>query len=605
MRGITPKVVALSTSPNGRLIGRRLRRLPSLRAIEWAGWSRGDPWTITSCTIVVVLSVAIVIQPLIVIWLSLQEGRLIDREAAYSLRNYVDVFGDRFTYGVLANTFGLAAVSLTIALAFGLPAAWLAERTDLPGKPLLFTLMTMGLLVPGFATAMGWLFILHPRIGLGNNLLQYLFGLSEPPFNIATIAGMGWVQGLNLVPIMFLMTAASFRAIDPALEESAEVSGLRCGEVLWTVTLPLAWPGILAAAIYVFTISFAAFDVPAIIGWSNRIFTFSTFVVDQLQPNNDLPRYGTATALSVVVIVGAGALSATYRTLAKRTHRYQVVTGQGYRSHVAMLGRHAVAGWWFLGFYFVVSKLLPLLIIMWAAAIPSFQAPSVDALQSISLQNVREIPWDAAFDAVRNTCLLMVITPTLTLACAIAFSWVILRSKVPGRLAFDSIAFLPDAIPNTIFSLAMLLSTLFLLQSSVPLFGTLWNLVIAFVIARIGYATRLTSSAFMQIHGDLEDAAMTSGLSTGSTVRRIVLPLIRPTLLYAWLCIAIMSFRELTLAVVLTTRDNLTLPVMVWSVWQSGGLGSAAAMTVFLLTLMIPMIALYWYVIHRTALRQV
>ena len=73
------------------------------------------------------------------------------------------------------------------------------------------------------------------------------------------------------------------------------------------ITLPLAWPGIMAASIYIFTVGFAAFDVPAIIGWSNRIFTFSTFLYLLLSPQDVLPRYGVAAALSTVVIAFAAA----------------------------------------------------------------------------------------------------------------------------------------------------------------------------------------------------------------------------------------------------------------------------------------------------------
>ena len=130
---------------------------------------------------------------------------------------------------------------------------------------------------PAFATAMGWLFLMHPRIGLVNAFLREAFDLAEAPFNIASIVGMGWVQGLNLAPLAFIMTAAVFRAMDPSLEEAALMHGAGPFTVLRRITVRLAWPGIMAAAIYIFMTAFAAFDVPAIIGWGNRIFTFTTF----------------------------------------------------------------------------------------------------------------------------------------------------------------------------------------------------------------------------------------------------------------------------------------------------------------------------------------
>src|SRR6201987_5805849 len=139
----------------------------------------------------VAASAIMVVPPVIVLFLSFREGRPIDPGQAYSFAHYIAVFGDPFIYRVLLNTLGVALTTLVVALAFGVPAAWLVERTDIKGKPVVLTMMTLGLLIPGFATAMGWLFLMHPRIGLFNALATQVFGLAAP-FNIASIVGMGW-----------------------------------------------------------------------------------------------------------------------------------------------------------------------------------------------------------------------------------------------------------------------------------------------------------------------------------------------------------------------------------------------------------------------------
>ena len=558
---------------------------------------RQDVWAWVMLAVVVCFSLAIVVLPAMMLWLSFREANPIEAVSNYSFLHYIQVFSDPFLVEVVANTLVFSLVTLVVALFFGVPAAWLVVRTDLPGKSLVYTFMTIGLLLPGFASAMGWLFLLHPRIGLLNQFAIKMFGLTEAPFNIASVVGMGWVQGLSLAPIAFIMNAAVLRAIDPSLEESAHIAGAKFSQVMRRVTLPLAWPGILAAGIYIFTIGFAAFDVPAIIGWSNKIFTFSTFLMVQLQPTQDLPQYGQVAALSAIVIVIAGMLSWWYGRLQKQTHRYQVVTGKGYRPRILELGRHTWLAWLFLGVFFTLAKLLPLAIILWASLLPYFQLPSATAFASLSFAQYQNLPWDILIESMRNTSILMILTPTVTVAVAICFSWVVLRSKVRGRGAFDFIAFLPHAVPNMIFGVAVLLFVLFAFKGA--FLGTLAILLFVFVVARLSYATRMTNSGLIQIHKDLEEAATMSGVSTGTTIRRVIVPLLAPTLLYAWLWIALLTFRELTLAVMLTTRDNLTMPVLLWSVWTSNGLGASAAITLLLMAMMIPLIVLYWWLARK------
>ena len=563
---------------------------------------RLDRWGWLMLAVVLGVSLVVVLLPAVVLWLSVREAHPIEPESAYSFLHYVTVFGDPIFLRVLWNTLVFSVTTLAVSFFFGLPAAWLVERTDLRAKPAVYTLMTLGLLMPGFASAMGWLFLLHTRIGILNRLLMDLFGLGEAPFNIASTVGMGWVMGLSLAPLAFIMTAAVLRSIDPALEESAHMSGAGFRSIMRRITLPLAWPGILAAGIYIFTIGFAAFDVPAIIGWSNKIFTFSTYLVVQLSMEEGLPKYGAVAAQSMLVIAIAALLIWWYSRLQRRAHRYQVVTGKGYRPRLTALRRHAWTAWGFLGAYFVLSKLLPLAVIVWASLLPYFRFPSEAAFKTMSFRQFENINWDLTIEGVKNTALLMLFTPTLTIAVAVAFSWVVLRSKIPGRMGFDFIAFLPHAVPNIVFGVAVLLLTLFVLKNAIPIHGTIWILLLVFVVARLSYATRMTNSTLIQIHKDLEEAATICGAATGDTVRRVIVPLLAPSLIYAWLWIALLTYRELTLAVLLSTRDNLTLPIVVWNAWVAGGFGAAAALTLILMSLMIPLVALYWWVMRRRGL---
>ena len=545
----------------------------------------------------------LILAPLVVVfWLSFFEGSLLDPVIRYSFNNYIKVFSEPFTYKVLWNTAGFSLIALTVSFLFGLPAAWLVERTDFPGKTVLLTLMTVGLLIPGFAVAMGWLFLLHPRIGIVNQFLQDMFGFADAPLSITTITGMGWVQGLNLTPVAFIMTAGAFRAMDPKLEEAAEASGASTARIIWSVTVPLIWPGILAAGIYIFTVGLSAFDVPAIIGWSNRIFTFSTYVYLMVSPQEGLPRYGLSATFSIIGIVLAAVLGWWYAQVQKRSHQYEVITGKAYQPKIVKLGNRAILAWLFVSIYLFLSKVIPLAMLLWASLLKYFEMPSVDAFSRTSLQNYVGLPWELVLRGAGNTSILMLLTPTITVIVSVIFAWVVLRSRIRGRFLFDFFAFLPHAVPNIIFAIGAVLLALFVLRGFIPLYGTIWLLLLLYIIVRLSYGTRMMNSSLIQIHHELEEAAYVSGGSTWNVVRRILVPILTPPILYGWLWIALLTYRELTLAVLLSRAENTTLPVVVWSIWLNGGFGQAAALTTVMLCILVPIIALYWFVAHRSGI---
>ncbi len=538
----------------------------------------------------------------VIFWLSFVDGSPGDDDLTYTLSFYSEIFLDPFTYRVLFNTVLFSTITLAVALTLALPMAWIVERTDFPGKPIVFTLLTIALLIPSFSVALGWLFLLHPKIGIVNHLAMAAFGLSEAPFNIATILGMGMVEGLSLTPVTFIMTAIVFRTMDPAMEEAAGMGGASLFQTLRRITLPLAWPGILAASIYVYTIGFAAFDVPAILGLSNRIFTFSTYVYSEISPADGLPEYGGVAGLSMMMVVFAGFLTWWYTRVQRESSRYAVITGKGYRPTLVRLGRYKAPAIAFFVLFFIVSQLLPVLTLLWAAGLPFIQPVSAEAIAQLSFDHFRNLPRELISNALGNTAALMVLVPTVTVVFSVAISWVVVRSKVPGRAVFDFFAFLPHTVPAIVFSVAAWLLALFLLSDVVPIYGTIWILVLVYVVARLSYGTRMTNSGMIQIHPELEESARMSGASTAGVMRRVLLPLLTPAMMYAWIWIALLSYRELTLPVVLATGDNQPLSMVVWSYVLTSEYGQASAVAAIMTALMAPILVVYWTVARRTGM---
>jgi iron(III) transport system permease protein len=508
-------------------------------------------------------------------------------DAAFTIRHYEALYTDSLAYSALLNTIGFALVTLAVALFFGVPIAWLVERTDMRARTLMYTVVTLGLLVPGFFTSMGWLFVLHPRIGMVNQ------ALGHPVLSILSIPGMGWVQGLSLAALVFVMTSASLRAMDSSLEESAEMSGAGFIARMRHITLPLAFPALLAAALYVIPITFSAFDVPLIIGLSNRILTFSTYVFTKTNPQQGLPEYGVPAAFSSLMIAIGIAVTWWYGRTLQHARKYQVITGKNYRPKVIELRRWKPLAWAFVCAWIGLALVIPLLSLIWAALLPYFQPPSLAAFRLVSFRNVQGLPWPLVLRGVGNTFALALLAPTVALVFSVVFSWLVLRWRNRFRLSFDYVAFLPHAVPGLIFGFAALLTALFVIRGPVDLYGTLALILFVYIIQQLPFGSRMTNAALIQIHTELEEAAQAAGASTFETLRRVLVPLLRPALLYAWLFLALFSFRELTVAVLLFSPRNITLPVVVWSLFNAGNISQASAVSLVMMAILLPLVLLY------------
>ncbi|MGH7775442.1 MAG: ABC transporter permease [Candidatus Binatia bacterium] len=538
----------------------------------------------------------------VILWVSFQTGIIGTAQATYTLDNYRAVFSDPVVYGVLVNTLVFAATTTLFAIAIGLPIAWLAERTTIGGKPLIYAIMTLGLLIPGIFVAMGWTFIAHPRIGFVNRWLVDLFGLETGPINIGAPLGMGFVQGLSLAPLAFILTVQMFRAMDPLLEEAARIAGIGFAATLRRVTLPLAMPGILAAIIYIFMIGIATFDIPAVLGLGNRVYLFSTYMFIQTFPQEYVPRYGITAAVGTAMIVVALALTFWYGQVLRQGQRYQVITGKGYRPKPVDLGRWAIPCWALIGFYAFIAKVLPITMIAFVAFSPYVAAPSLDLISQLSFSNFQRINWELVGRGARNTITLMLFVPFVVLFFSFCISWFVVRSRSRARYALEFGAFLPHTLPELLFAIGALLMALFVLRDVFPLYDTVWLIALVYLVVRLAFATRAMNGSLLQVHRELEEAALVAGLSTIRTAWRVVLPIIRPTMLSVWIWTALLVYREVTVAVFLTSQNSITLPAVVWSYWNTAGMTEASMVTLFMILLLSPLLVLFWRFGRRSGL---
>jgi iron(III) transport system permease protein len=509
--------------------------------------------------------------------------------AELTLDNYRVVWGSPATYAVFANTMIYAFGAISIGVPLAVTLAFLVERTNIPCKVMIYAGVTLCLAMPGLLQSMAYVLLLSPKIGFINKFLMNLFDLANPPLNIYGLTGMAFVEGLRLVPTAFLMMLPLLRNMDPALEEAATTSGAGPIRVLWRVTTPLMLPGIAAVLIYQLVSALEVFEVPSIIGMPAGIYVFSTRIYAVLHSTSALPDYGKANALAILYLFIAVAMTVMYLRVISRADRYSIITGKGYRPRTIDLGRWRWLALALVVLYLLAAIILPFLVLAYTSFLPYLQVPSARAFQSFSWINYQKIfNADLIGVAVRNTMVMTAAAATLTVMLSFAISLVVVRSKFWGRKLLDQLAFMPHAIPGIVMALAFLWVFLKIDVLGLPIFGTIWSMVIAFTISFVAYGTRTMNAAILQIHRDLEEAALMSGASAWRTVRRVFVPLVMPSLVGLWIWAVLHAVRAAGLPLMLYQgANNQVLSITIWNMWTDGQIAQVGAVaTIMILALL-------------------
>jgi iron(III) transport system permease protein len=376
--------------------------------------------------------------------------------------------------------------------------------------------------------------------------------------------------------------------MDPALEEASETSGAGRLRTLRRIVVPLAWPAIAAVMVYLFMLAMSLFEVPAIIGWQSRIFVLSSLVYFAVNPQVGLPSYGLAGAYAAMMIILGVLLAFFYFRIIRHSRKYAVVSGRGYRPRLVELGRWKYPALAFAALYGLLALAVPLLSLLWVSLLEHVEAPSLAALKDLTLANYRAIPQYVGLQPFINTAILVLLAPTIATALSIIVSWVTVRHRFPFRGLLDGLAFLPQAVPHIVFAAALAYLAL-VYRRWLPIYGTIGIIVLAHGIAYLAFGSRTLNSAMLQIHHELEESGRVCGSSPFRVLRRIVLPLMAGAVFNAWLFISLLSYREVTMALLLRTSDNTVLATLVWNLWTTGKAPEVGALGVLLLLVTLAM----------------
>jgi iron(III) transport system permease protein len=525
------------------------------------------------------------------LWQSFRTPQTAEIEAVFTLGNYAAAYGTSDTLGLFWTSIQFASGASLFAFLIGATLAWTNERTNTPFKSLFFALSIIPLVIPGILFTVAWILLASPQIGIINQVLQAWLGLEDPPFDIYSMGGMIWVDGLHYSPMAFLLMTAAFRALDPSLEESATMSGASIWQVVWRVTLRLTWPAILATILILFVRSIESFEVPALLGLPAGIEVFTSAIYQAVHRYPSQTGLASAYAVALLAITTVGVYFVS--RLSSRGSKYATVTGKGFRPRQIDLGRWRWPAAAMSAGYFLLIVGLPFLVLLWSSFQRFYSAPSMQALQNLTLDPYRFIlGYPNLGRTVANSVLLSFGSATVVMLVTSVICWIVVKTKVRGRWILDNIASLPIVFPGLVLGLSIMI---FYLNVDIGVYGTIWIMFIAYITRFMPYGLRYNTSSMLQIHKELEESAAMCGASWSTTFRRVILPLLMPGLLAGWIYVTIVSIRELSTSILLYSPDTQVLSIVIWELWENGQYVELSALGVmFILALFALVLAAQW-----------
>jgi len=468
-----------------------------------------------------------------------------------------------------------------LAVVLGTAVALVGERASRRGRWLVRAAMVGQLFVPPFVSALGWAAAYGPR-GLSDRWL----GLELP--GMYGFPGVVVVLTTEAVPLAYLIVAAALAGRDEAdLERAARASGATPLDTLRSITLPLLRRPVLGAAILVFVMTLNAFGVPAVLGIPGGVSTITTRLYRDLAFSADPAAFDRAVVLAMVLVVIAFVtVAASDRLLgARATDRTAVVSSPG-----GTPGRGSAVGIAVVVAGIVVSAVVPFVALVLVALTRAVGLPPTP--ENLTVANFGEVLNPRIFTALSRSVALAVVAATVV---TILGGILVAVGRRAGRV-LGGVVSIGFAVPGSTLALAVLIGY------GGALRDTLAIILIAYVGKFWALGHRPIAASVDQLPVDLLHAARASGARPTVVLRTIVLPLLRPAILGAWLIVFLFGVHEVTMSSLLYGPGTDTLAVVTLNVQQLGDPTITAALAV-VLSLVVIAVAIPVVVVRRAAVR--
>jgi iron(III) transport system permease protein len=496
-------------------------------------------------------------------------------DGALSFGNYREVFLRASNYTAVWNTLWVSVIATAISVVIGVLAAFVVQRTDVPNKNLLRVLLVLPFAIPPLFSAIGWVQLAGP-VGLFSQWWMAFFG-SRAPWNVYSAWGIIFVLAVTNYPFVFITVSGALHRMDSSLEEAARTAGVGPGRVMVDITLPLVRPAILGGALLAFVSSIDNFGIPAVLGLRAQFYVLTTRIYEALT----IPNMPLATAMSVLLVLVAIVCLVGFRRLEGDSGRYTVVSGKSVTPNVVKLGRAKPLVLTALYLTILIIVVMPVFALVLTSFLRFWGAELTAA--NVTLGNyIAVLGQEGARRGIVNSLILAPAAATIIVFAAAMISYMNIKAKARGAGLLDAIGTVPFALPGSVIGVAMILA-----WSNPPigptLYGTIWILLIGYVMRYMAFGLQSTRGTLQQIHSSLEEAAWISGAGRLRTIKDITFPLLRPGMIAGWVLIFISAFNELTVSVLIWSAGAETIGVWIFLLQDNGFTGRAAALAVLTL----------------------
>jgi iron(III) transport system permease protein len=538
---------------------------------------------VPSWSMIVLLGVVgfLVLTPLILMILNSFQTARPGQPIVWGLEGWVKAFSTPGIVKAMTNTVTLAITRQAIALFIGAFFAWLIARTDIPLKRVLEFFFWISFFLPALPETMGWILLLDPKYGLLNQGLMAL-GLSQPLFNIYSFWGIVWAHMGGTVSVKVMLLTPAFRNLDAAFEEASKISGASGWHTFFRIVIPVMMPAILVTTILGVIRSLEAFEIELLLGTPIGLQVYSTKIHELV--TWEPPQFAPAMALSTVFLgVLLLMVGLQRRYIAQRN--YETVTGRGFSVRPTPLGRWRYPAFALILCFAMVVTIVPTALLLLGTFMKLFGFFHI--AEPWTLDN-----WRATLDdpvllrSLWNTLAVGVGSGLLGVLFYAVIAYMIVKTKHAGRWLLDFLSWLPWSIPGILLGMA-LLWTFLQTRIFLPIYGTIYLLMLAMVIKSMPFGTQVIKSVLIQLGSDLEEASKVCGASWYHTFRRVILPLAMPALITVGLVGFMSAARDISTVVLLGSGSSRTLSLLMLDFAAGAEFEKATVVAVIIVALVV------------------